>query len=95
MRIPRIVLVPLCALLVAGAYYLVLFTNLANPYRGGTFRGTVLTDAVAVLAAFACLEVVRTERIVAIRALAGAFGAPLLLVIGLTLWYGLARYVAA
>jgi uncharacterized membrane protein (UPF0182 family) len=92
-RIPRFVLLALCVLLTAAAYYLILFTQLASPYRG-SYGGAVITDVVAVLAIFACLEVIRTERVTAARAVAGALAAPLLLVILLTLWYGLRRYAA-
>lgn len=95
MRVPRFLLLSACVALTAAAYYLILFTNWANPYRGGSYRGTVITDAVAVLAVFSCLEVFRTERIVAARAVAAAVAVPLVLVILLTVWYGLQRYVAA
>jgi predicted neutral ceramidase superfamily lipid hydrolase len=94
-RIPRSALLLLCAVLTAFAYYLVLFTNWGNPYHGSSYLSFVLTQAVAVLATFACVEVIRTERVLAVRALAGALGVPLLLVIALTLWYGVRRYVAA
>jgi hypothetical protein len=36
----------------------------------------------------------RTDRAVPVRALAGALGAPLVLVLALMLWYGLRRYLA-
>jgi hypothetical protein len=84
----------LFAVLTAWAYYLVLFTNWRNPYHGSRYLSTVLTEAVAVLAIFACVEVIRTERVLAVRALAGALGVPLLLVIALTLWYGVRRHLA-
>lgn len=95
MRIPRLVLLCACAGLTALAYYLVLFTNWGNLYRGDSYLGAAATGAVIVLAVFACLEVMRTEKLVPLRALAGALGVPLLLVILLTLWYGVRRYVAA
>ena len=95
MRIPRRVLLPACAGLTALAYYLVLFTNWGNLYHGASHRGATATGAVIVLAVFACLEVMRTEKLVPLRALAGALGVPLLLVILLTLWYGVRRYVTA
>lgn len=94
MRVPRTALLSVCAGLTALAYYLVLFTGWGNLYHGATYLGAVMTEAVAVLAAFSCLEVLRTERVLAFRALAGALGVPLLLVILLTLWYGVRRYVA-
>jgi hypothetical protein len=94
LRLPRALLLPLSAALTASAYYLILFTDWGNPYHGGSYRGAVATDAVAVLAAFACVEVMRTDRAVPVRALAGALGAPLVLVLALMLWYGLRRYLA-
>ncbi|MDB5860036.1 MAG: hypothetical protein JWQ76_3725 [Ramlibacter sp.] len=93
-RLPRTALLLLCAGLTALAYYLILFTNWGNVYHGASYLGVVLTDVVAVLAILSCLEVLRTERVVAFRALAGAVGAPLVLVTLLLLWYGVRRYVA-
>jgi hypothetical protein len=84
-----------CAVLTVAAYGIFLFTNWGNPFHGGSYFGAVTTDGIMVLAAFSCMEVVRSERVVAIRALAGAVGFPLLLVIALTLWIGVRRYVAA
>lgn len=95
MRIPRLPLLIGCVVLTLLAYSLFLFTNWGNPYHGGSYPGAVTTEAVLVLAAFACLEVVRTEKVTAFRALAGAVGFPLLLVIAITLWYGVRRYVAS
>jgi hypothetical protein len=94
MRIPRPALLSLSAALTAAAYYLILFTNLGNAYYGGSYRGQVLTDVLAVLATFACLEVVRSERVLAVRALAGALAVPLILVMLLLFWYGIQRYLA-
>ena len=94
MRLPRCVLLLLFAVLTAAAYYLILFTNLGNAYHGGTYRGAVLTDCTAVLAAFAGVEVMRAEKVLAVRALAGALAVPLILVMLLTFWYGLQRYLA-
>lgn len=94
MRLPRTVLLCVCAGLSLLAYDLVLFTDWGNAYHGGSYQGAVTTQAFAVLAAFSCLEVVRSERVMAFRALAGALGVPLLLVLLLTLWYGARRYVA-
>lgn len=94
MRIPRPILLPACAVLTIAAYAVFLLTNWGNPYHGGTWFGTVATEAVMVLAAFACLEVVRTETVVAFRALAAAVGFPLLLVLLLSLWIGVRRYLA-
>jgi hypothetical protein len=95
MRLPRTVLLALCALLTAAAYYAILFTNWANYYRGAAYLGVVGTQAVLVLAVFCCVEVMRTERLLPIRALAGALGVPLALVILLLCWYGVHRYLAA
>ena len=95
MRLPRTVLLILCAALTALAYYLILFTNWGNAYHGGKYLGVVLRDVVTVLAILSCLEVLRTEKVTALRALAGAFGVPLVLVTLLMLWYGVRRYVAA
>jgi hypothetical protein len=95
-RLPRSALLFLCASLTALAYYFVLFANLGNYYyHRGTYVGKVAADAVVVLAAFSCIEVLRTERRIALRALAGALAAPLVLVMLLVLWYGVRRYVAA
>ena len=93
LRLPRVVLLVVCAELTALAYYLILFTNLGNLYLGASFGGAVLTQGVAVLAIFACLEVIRTEKVMALRALAGAFGAPLLAACLLMFWIGLRRYL--
>jgi hypothetical protein len=94
LHLPRVVLLLLWADLTAMAYYLILFTNLGNVYFGGSLPGVVLTDTVAVLAIFSCVEVMRAEKVVALRALAGAVGVPLVLVTLLTLWYGVRRYLA-
>jgi transposase InsO family protein len=93
-HLPRTALLFLCAGLTTLAYGLILFTDWGSAYHGGSYRGAVITQAVAALAAFSCLEVVRSERVTAFRALAGALGVPLLLVLLLTLWYGARRYVA-
>ncbi|MEJ5991653.1 hypothetical protein WG902_16740 [Ramlibacter sp. PS3R-8] len=95
MRLPRPLLLSLFVVLAASAYYLVLFTGAGNPYRGGTFRGAILMDAVAVLAVFAGVEIIRTEREIAIRALAGALSFPLALVVVVTFGFGVQRYIAA
>ena len=95
LRIPRPVLLSLVVALPAWAYYLILFTNWANPYHGGSYLRAVFTQAAAVLAVFACVEVMRTEKAVPLRALAGAVGVPLVLVIALMLWHGVRRYVGA
>ena len=92
-RLPRTLLLVICVELTALAYYLILFTNVGNLYHGGSYGGVVVTQTVAVLAIFLCLEVMRTEKVTAIRALAGAFGAPLVLVTLLMLWYGVRRYL--
>jgi pantothenate kinase len=92
-RLPRKMLLVICAELTALAYYLILFTNVGNLYHGGSYGGVVVTQAVAVLAIFSCVEVMRTEKVTAFRALAGAFGVPLVLVTLLMLWYGVRRYL--
>lgn len=94
MRLPRFVLLAVCAALLAVAYYLVLGTSWGNLYHAGSYRGAVLAHAVLVLAVFACAEVIRSEKQVQLRALAGAFGAPLLAVIAWLFWAGLRHYAA-
>jgi hypothetical protein len=93
MTLPRRFLLPLWVVLVLSAYYLVLFTNLGNYYRGGTPAGTVLVDAAIVVGAFSSWEVFRSERFLPLRAIALAVGIPLVLVALLTLWLDLNRYV--
>ena len=95
MHLPRIALLFVWAGLTSLAYYLILFTNWGNVYYGNSLRGVVLTDVAAVLAILSCLEVYRTEKLVALRALAGAFGVPLALATLLMLWYGVRRYASA
>jgi hypothetical protein len=92
-RLPRNLLLVVCAELVALAYYLILFTNVGNLYHGGSYGGVVVTQGIAVLAIFSCVEVMRTEKVVAFRALAGAVGVPLVLVTLLMVWYGVRRYL--
>jgi hypothetical protein len=94
MHIPRNILLSLLAVLTALAYYLILFKHWGNPYQGSSYLRALLTQAVAVLAAFACVEVIRSEKAVPLRALAGALGFPLLSVVALVLWYGIRRHVA-
>ena len=91
MRIPPTLLLPLAAGLALLAYYLILFTNGANPYLNGRYELTVLTQGAIGLGAASCLEVVRSDKRTAVRALAGALAAPLLLVLALLAWYGLRR----
>jgi len=91
MRIPPKLLLPVAAGLTLLAYYLVLFTNGANPYLSATYGATLLTQGAVVVAAGACLEVVRSDKRTAVRALAGALAAPLLLVLVLLAWWGLRR----
>lgn len=93
MRLPRSVLLPLCCCLTAAAYYLILFTGQGSYYRGNSRWGVLAFDSVVVLAAFACWEVFRTERLTQIRALAAAVGAPLAILVLATLLYGLRRHV--
>ena len=95
MHLPRTVLLLACAGLTALAYYLILFTNWGSYHRGSTYIGSVVTAAASVLAIFACIEVIRTEKVTPIRAIAGAVGFPLFLVVLLTLWLGVRRYVAS
>ena len=92
-RLPRALLLPLSAALAAAAYYLILFTDHGDAYRGGRPIGTVAFDAAVVLAAFACWEVFRTERTTPVRALAAAVGGPLALFVLATIVYGLRRHV--
>jgi len=92
MRLPRTVLLVLWVALTLLAYYLVLFTPWSAYARAGRPLPTIVTEACIVLAAFACLEVLRSEKLVPLRALAGAVGFPLVLVTLLTLWIGLRRY---
>ena len=94
MRIPPTLLLPVAAGLTLLAYYLILFTNGANPYLNGRYEVTVLTQAAIALAAAACLEVVRSDMRIPVRALAGALAAPLVLVLALLAWYGLRRQFA-
>lgn len=93
MRIPRPVLLALCVAVTALAYYLVLFTNWTNHYLGASYTRLVMTEAVIVLAVFACYEVLRGDPQVQVRALAGAVGVPLFLVMLLLLWRGLQRFL--
>jgi hypothetical protein len=93
LRVPRVLLLVVCAELTALAYYLILFTNYGNLYFGRSYGGVVLTEAIAVLAVFACAEVMRTEKLIALRALAGALGAPLLAATLLMFWIGLRRFL--
>jgi hypothetical protein len=95
MHLPRTALLAVTAVLTGLAYYLVLFTNWGNYYRGATYLSAVGTQAELVLAVFSCVEVLRTDRVVAVRALAGALGVPLFLVTLLLFWYGVRKYVAA
>lgn len=92
-RLPRPVLLPLCAVLTTVAYYLILFTDQGNAYLEGSPAGALAFDAAVVLAAFACWEVVRTERLTPVRAVAAAVGVPLALFVLASVLYGLRRYV--
>ena len=62
--------------------------------RGGLTAGVAGFDAVVVLAAFACWEVFRSERVTPVRAVAAAVGAPLALFVLASLLYGLRRHLA-
>ena len=95
MQLPGKPLLALWGVLTLLSYYLVLFTAWGNAWQGARPWQEVATQAVVVVAAFLCLEVVRTEKRVALRAVAGAVGFPLALVTLLTLWYGLRRHFAA
>jgi hypothetical protein len=94
-QLPRKPLLALWGAFTLLSYYLVLFTPWGNSWQGARPWQEVLTQAVVVVAAFSCLEVVRTEKLVALRAVAGAVGFPLALVTLLTLWYGIKRHFAA
>lgn len=89
----RRLLLFVCAALTVLAYSLFLLTNWGSPYHGGSYFGTVVTESVMVLAAFACVEVLRSEKVVALRAIAAAVGFPLLLALAVTLWLGVRRYL--
>jgi hypothetical protein len=92
-RVPRHLLLSLFVVLAASAYYLIFFTNAGNPYLG-TYREVILMDAVAVLAVFLGLEIIRTDRAVPVRALAGALSFPLAAVVLVTFGYRVYRYLA-
>lgn len=94
MQLPRIVLLSLAALLTATAYYLLLCTTWAGTYQGSSPLKNAITHGVIVLAGACCLEVLRSDKAVPVRAVAGAVGFPLVLVALLTLWYGLRRHLA-
>ncbi|NML45250.1 hypothetical protein HHL11_15960 [Ramlibacter sp. G-1-2-2] len=93
MRLPRSLLLVLWAVLTLFAYYLLLFTPWSAYAPAGVPLRTILTEACVVLAAFTCLEVLRSEERVQLRALAGAVGFPLAVVLLLTMWIGLRRYL--
>ncbi|MCC2673512.1 MAG: hypothetical protein K0R58_459 [Ramlibacter sp.] len=93
MRVPQPLLLSLFVALAASAYYLIFFTNAGNPYLG-TYREVIFMDAVAVLAVFFGVEIIRTERVVPIRALAGALSFPLASVVVVTFGYRVYRYIA-
>lgn len=95
MQLPRTILLSLCALLTATAYYLLLCTTWASTYRGGSPIHNAVTYAAIVLAASCCLEVLRSDPAVPVRAVAGAVGFPLVLVTLLTLWHGLRRFLVS
>ena len=92
MQIPPPLLRGLCALLTVTAYYLVIFTDWGSPYRSRSTMEAMILDACVVLAAFACWELFRTEKMTPLRAVAAAVGVPLALFALLTLWYGVRRY---
>ena len=93
MRLGRIPLLAIWVALTGTAYGLILFTNWGNAYHGGSPLGVVVTDLIVALAVLSCVEVMRSERVLAFRAVAGAVGVPLVLVTLLTLWYGARRYL--
>jgi hypothetical protein len=95
MRIPRKALLPSCAALCAFAYYQCFATYWGNYYHSGGPAGAVTVEAFAVLAAYACLEVARTEKFAFLRVLAALFFVPLALFVGFALYYGLKAYVSA
>jgi len=93
LRLPRIPLLVGWALLSVCAYGLMWFTPWGDFSPTATPPHTVLVETTMVLAGFASWEVLRTERIVAFRAVAGAVGFPIALVLLWTLWYGLRRHL--
>jgi hypothetical protein len=94
MQVPASLLRAICAVLTVSAYYLMLFTDWGSHYRLGSPAPAMVLDVTVVLAAFACWEVFRTERVTPVRAVAAAAGSPLALFAALTLWYGLRRHLA-
>lgn len=94
MRLPRNVLLTTCGALTLLSYYLLVFTQWGNYYHGGGPVDKVLLDAFIVLAAFSCLEVVRTERVTALRVLCSLLGLPLAFFALVSLWYGVKAYIA-
>jgi hypothetical protein len=91
-QLPRKPLLTAWALLVAAAYYQMWFTPWGEFSPTATTGQTLLAEATMVVAGLACWEVMRTERVTALRAVAGAVGFPLALVLLYTLWYGLQRH---
>ena len=88
MQLPRKPLLIGWALLVPAAYYLMWFTPWGEFSPTATTLQTLQAEGTMVLAAAACWEVLRTEKLTALRAVAGAVGFPLALVLLFTLWYG-------
>ena len=95
MRISRKVLLPACAALTANAYYLVMLTHWGSYYHSGGPVGSMVVNAFVVLAAYSCLEVLRTEKVITFRVIAALLGVPLALFVLFSLWYGLKPYVSA
>jgi hypothetical protein len=93
LRLPRTPLLLGWALLSVSAYGLMWFTPWGDFAPTATPAHTIVVETTMVLAGFASWEVLRTERVTALRAVAGAVGFPLVLVMLWTLWYGLRRHL--
>jgi hypothetical protein len=93
LRLPRIPLLLGWALLSVSAYGLMWFTPWGDFAPSATPAHTIVVETTMVLAGFASWEVLRTERVTALRAVAAAVGFPLVLVMLWTLWYGLRRHL--
>ncbi len=87
-------LIPLWLVISFIAYYLFLMTQLGNYYHGGNVISKISEDAIGVLAVFACLEIFRTERARLARITAVLIATPLVMVLGLELWFGIKQYLS-
>ncbi len=93
LRLPRIPLLVGWALLSVSAYGLMWFTPWGDFSPTATPVHTVFVETTMVMAGFASWEVLRTEKLTAFRAVAGAVGFPLVLVMLWTVWYGVRRHL--